>query len=53
MKQDLLKCCHEVWRLGYKREKALAYCAKRLGYLPLEEEYVEHFKHMFINAFNK
>ncbi|AGG58244.1 hypothetical protein VPDG_00083 [Vibrio phage henriette 12B8] len=47
MNKELLDACYDVWRLGYKREKGLAHCAKLLGYKPLVTDYVEHFKYMF------
>ena len=51
--ENLLITCYEVWRLGYKREKALQYCADKLGYKPLEPIYVEHFKKMYDDAFKE
>lgn len=49
----LLQACYTVWRRGYKRNKGLLYCAEALGYTPLEQDYVEHFKKMFDDAFKK
>lgn len=40
---ELLRCCHWVWRQGYKRQKALDYCESQLGYRPNEETYKKHF----------
>lgn len=49
----LLQACYTVWRRGYKRDKALQYCAEVLRYTPMEQDYVEHFKKMFDDAFKK
>ncbi|AUR92318.1 hypothetical protein NVP1170O_205 [Vibrio phage 1.170.O._10N.261.52.C3] len=51
--QELIQACYEVWRKGYKREKALDYIANSLGYRPLEDVYIRHFKFMFDNAFEE
>lgn len=49
----LLSACFDVWRLGYKREKALQHIADNLGYKPLVTEYVPAFRKMLDNQLGK
>lgn len=51
--KHLLQTCKVVWKRGYKREKGLQYCREVLGYVPLEQVYIEHFRKMFENELGK